>query len=308
MKVWCQQMDNKQLEVLLNEAAENLNESILDPVNFVRCQEIFNDNDIMKDEVVKFIKNTFELWYKQLNTELKTFNIEGYKAIGSSTGFQYTDSSDLDIQVMVSMKDGHEFSETRKTIRILPNGNNVPGTSHPVNYFLVDVKNPTDLIKVENLYNINTEEWEKKTELNSIEVPVLYVREISRLFTDSFDLLMGRFDRDLEYLKDATKLNPEIQSISDNEKKATIDKCITHLKAEIDSMKLADQLIHGFRLQAYDDKNFFHVSINYMNDDDPRFSMNEAIYKSLDKFQYREKLWDKINEGRQLIKTIEKGD
>lgn len=308
MKVWCQQMDNKQLEALLNEAAENLNESILDPVNFVRCQEIFNDNDTMKDEVVKFIKNTFELWYKQLNTELKTFNIEGYKAIGSSTGFQYTDSSDLDIQVMVSMKDGHEFSETRKTIRILPNGNNVPGTSHPVNYFLVDVKNPTDLIKVENLYNINTEEWEKKTELNSIEVPVLYVREISRLFTDSFDLLMGRFDRDLEYLKDATKLNPEIQSISDNEKKATIDKCITHLKADIDSMKLADQLIHGFRLQAYDDKNFFHVSINYMNDDDPRFSMNEAIYKSLDKFQYREKLWEKINEGRKLIEKIEKGD
>ena len=260
-------MNNIELAKLLNEAAENLNESILDPVNFVRCQEIFDDKDKMKGDVAEFIKNTFQLWYNQLNHELKTFNIEGYKAIGSSTGFQYTDSSDLDIQVMVSMKNGHDFSETRKTVRILPNGNNIPGTSHPVNYFLVDVENPTDLIKVENLYNIESGKWEKKTELNSIEVPVLYVREISRLFTDSFDLLMGRFDRDLEYLKDAIKLNPEIQSISENEKKNTIDKCITQLKADIDSMKLADQLIHGFRLQAYDDKNFFHVSINYMNED-----------------------------------------
>ena len=69
-------------------------------------------------------------------------------------------------------------------------------------------------------------------------------------------------------------------------------------------MRLADKLIHGFRLQAYDDNNFFHISINYMDDNDPRRSMNEAIYKTLDKFQYREKLKEKIDQGKELLDKI----
>ena len=273
-------MDINKLTQILDETTELLNESILDPVNFVRCQEIFDESDTMKSEVIKFIKDTFNLWYKQINSDLKTFKVIGFKAIGSSTGFQYTDSSDLDIQVFVSMNTRHEFEETRKIVKILPNGNNVPGTNHPVNYFLVDEKNPTNLDNVENLYNIETGEWEKKTDIGGVEVPVLYVREVARFFTDGFDLLLGRYERDKQYLIDATKLNPNTQSISENEKQDAIDRAVTQLKATIDSMKLADKLIHGFRLQAYDDKNFFHISINYMDDNDPRKSMNEAMINS----------------------------
>ena len=305
-------MTNKELAAqCLIEAAnileniDTMNESILDPVNFVRCQEIFDKSDIMKENVVDFINKTFKLWYDQLNPEYKTFKLVGFKVCGSSTGFQYTSNSDVDVQAYIEMKPGHDFSETREVIHILPNGNNIPGTNHPVNYFLVDKDNPTDLNKVENLYNITTKKWEKKTDLNSVEIPVLYVREISRLFTDAFDLLMGRYDRDAQYLKDALELNPETQSISENEKKEAISDATNQLKADIDSMRLADKLIHGFRLQAYDQHNFFHISINYMDDNDPRKSMNEAIYKTLDKFQYREKLKDKIDEGNELIDKIE---
>ena len=297
--------NSKLISSLLLDAAGLLNESILDPVNSTRCEEIFDSNEIMKSNVSDFIEETFSLFYEQLNSDLKTFKVKGYKAIGSSTGFQYTDSSDLDIQVMVEMLPGHDFSETRQIISILPNGNNVPGTNHPVNYFLVDVKNPTELHKVENLYNINTKKWEKQTDASQLNIPILYVREISRFFTDAFDLLLGRYDRDVQYLKDTVNLNPATQDISEAEKSDAIDKALTTLKADIDSMRLADKLIHGFRLQAYDNNNFFHISINYMDDNDPRKSMNEAIYKSLDKFQYREKLWERIDAGNQLISEYE---
>lgn len=296
---------SKLMSSLLLDAAGLLNESILDPVNSTRCGEIFDNNEIMKTNVSDFIEKTFTLFYEQLNSDLKTFNVKGYKAIGSSTGFQYTDSSDLDIQVMIEMLPGHDFSETRQIISILPNGNNVPGTNHPVNYFLVDVENPTELHKVENLYNINTKKWEKQTDASQLNIPILYVREISRFFTDAFDLLLGRYDRDVQYLKDTVKLNPATQDISEAEKSDAIDKALTTLKADIDSMRLADKLIHGFRLQAYDNNNFFHISINYMDDEDPRKSMNEAIYKTLDKFQYREKLWERIDAGNQLISEYE---
>ena len=294
----------EKLANLLIETAGLLNESILDPVNSIRCEEIFDSNNIMKQEVVTFIKNTFNLFMRLLNDEYKIFKVKSYKAIGSLTGYQYTDNSDLDIQVFIEMLPGHDFSETRKLIKILPNGNNVPGTNHPVNYFFIDENNPTDMNKMENLYNIDTCKWEKKTEKTDSEVPVLYVREISRLFTDAFDLLIGRYDRDLQYLKDALKLNPEIQSISKTEKQEAIDKAVTQLKADIDSLRLADKLIHGFRLQSYDDNNFFHISINYMDDNDPRRSMNEAIYKTLDKFQYREKMKERVNSGKEFIENI----
>lgn len=283
---------------------EVLTESILDPVNKTRCREIFDDNDIMYPEVVMFIEDSFNLWLKQINPKLKTFNVESYRAIGSSTGFQYTDTSDLDIQVFIKMKNGHKFEEINPLIRILPNGHNVPGTHHPVNYFFIDVDNPTSEHKYENLYNLDTKKWEKKTESYKSDIPVLYVREISRLFTDSLDLLLGRYARDIQYLTDAIKISSKTHDISEKECKETIDRCITQVRSDMDSMRLADKLIHGFRLEAYDDNNFFHISINYMDDSDPRKSMNEAIYKTLDKFEYREKLKKNIEAAQKLLDSI----
>lgn len=289
----------------LHTAADTiLTESILDPINKTRCREIFDENDIMLPEVVKFIENQFSLWLTQINPELKTFEVESFRCIGSSTGFQYTDTSDLDVQVFVKMNNGHEFEETRKLIKILPNGHNIPGTYHPVNYFFIDSENPTPENKYENLYNIKTKKWEKKTESKTNDIPVLYVREIARLFTDSLDLLLGRYARDIQYLNDAMKVSSKTHDISEKECQESIDRCITQVRADIDSMRLADKLIHGFRLEAYDDNNFFHIQINYMDDNDPRKSMNESIYKTLDKFEYHARLVENINAAQKLLDSI----
>ena len=101
---------------------------------------------------------------------------------------------------------------------------------------------------------------------------------------DRFKHLLGRYERDKQYLSDTLKLNPSIQNISESEKEKAINDTLTQFKSDIDAMRLAEKLIHGFRLQAYDENNFFHITINYMDDEDPRKSMNEAIYKTLDKF------------------------
>ena len=51
---------NATIGTLLIEAAELLNESLLDPVNSVRCQDVFDSNDKMKPELVKVIEDNFE--------------------------------------------------------------------------------------------------------------------------------------------------------------------------------------------------------------------------------------------------------
>lgn len=136
--------------------------SVLDPVQKTRCREVFNNNDVMLDSVKNQIINRFSKWYEQLDN--KFFDIVGYKMAGSLSGFQYTDISDVDVQAIVRLKPGHDFSEMRKLVKILPNGNNLEGTSHPVNYYFVNEDDPTKMEYVENLYNITTGVWEKKSE------------------------------------------------------------------------------------------------------------------------------------------------
>jgi hypothetical protein len=139
------------------------NESILDPIHKTRCKEVFDDNDIIRPEVKKFIIDTFMTWYNDLDE--KDFDVVGFKLIGSSTGFQYTDISDVDVQVIAKMRPNTKFSDfiqmSKSYFKYLPNGNNLPGTAHPINYFLVDVDNPVPDIKVENRYDMSTNVWEK---------------------------------------------------------------------------------------------------------------------------------------------------
>lgn len=278
----------------------NLFESILDPVQKTRCREIFNEDDIMHPRVKNEIKNRFYLWYKQLDTDKKIFDIIGFKMIGSSSGFQYTDTSDIDIQVIIKMHSSHEFLETKKLISILPNNNNLNGTLHPINYYFVDEKDPTKLEYVENLYNLDTKEWEKKADKLNMTIPLDYIREISRFFTDGFDLAIGRYDRDKQYLIDAFKLNPEKQEISEKEKIEVIEKRLTQFQADIDSLRLCVKLAHGLNADAYSDKTPFKIAINY-NSDDPRYSVQNIIYKGLDKFDYIGKMVSRFKEGNQII-------
>lgn len=279
-----------------------LKESVLDPIQKTRSSDLFTANEVMKPEVRAFIESSFTKWVDTL--KVKNFSIECFKLIGSSSGFQYTDVSDIDVQVFLKMNPGSDFSETRKLIRILPNGNILQGTDHPINYFMIDSAADYDFDNVENLYNFKTEKWEKKSNKSDIEIPVMYARNISRFFTNGFDLVLGQFERDKQYLNDAARLNPEKQDISEKEKTDAINNAINDLKADIDSMRIAEQLLHGFLLKAYAEKTPFKVSIQYSSDD-PRFSMNNLIYKTLDKFEYKTKLWEKIKEGREILSKFE---
>lgn len=279
---------------------ESINESILDPIHRTRSPEVFNPDDTMKDDVRDFIIKTAQEWYENLDE--KIFDIVGYKMIGSLSSFQYTEYSDCDLQLFVRMHDGHDFSETRSLVRILPNGNNIPDTLHPVNYFFVDEKDPTDLNKVESMYDLITKEWIKKADKKDLKLPIPYLREVARFFTDGFDLVMGRYDRDKLYLEDTFKLDPETQEISDTERTEAIERAKIQLQEDIDAMRLAEKLIHGFLLDAYEKHDYFRISIDYIFDEEqPRESLSNALYKIIDRFEYRKRLWDRISEGRSII-------
>jgi len=280
-------------------------ESVLDPMQKTRCKDVFDDNDKMKPAVKKEIIDRFTLWYEQLDEKL--FDIVNFKMTGSSTGYQYTDISDIDVQVLVKLHKGVESSQIGRFFKILPNNQPLTGTNHPINYFLTVDSEELDLKYFENRYNITTDTWEKKTEKKDFNVPTVYIQQICRFFTDAFDLLIGRYDRDKQYLEDAYKLDPKKIEISEKERLTEIERCKTQFMSDVDSIWLAWRLLHGFRHDGYNETFPFKLSINYMSDD-PRASANELIYKTLDKFGYQEKLMAKSREGSDLIKKYKKED
>ena len=154
------------------------NESILDPVQKTRCRDVFDENDIVRSEVKSYIEDTFYKWYNEL--DYKPFKIMGFKLIGSSTGYQYTDISDIDVQVYCDVEPGIDpIPYFKKLFRQLPNGNMLPGTQHPINYFQVDANDPPADIKVENRYDMATNVWEKKSDAREIGIPIQYVRNVA---------------------------------------------------------------------------------------------------------------------------------
>jgi len=280
---------------------EVLKESVFDPINDTRSEDIFDNNGKMKSEVKEQILFIFNSWKEKTNID---FEISAIKMIGSMTGFQYTKTSDIDINVILKLKDEEKINELRK---ILPNGNMLENTNHPINFWIgIDSdKQAIDSKRFENIYNIVSDEWEKKSDKKDIKVPYAYVMEISKFFMDGFDLAISETERDagesLIYLDYDTKK----QELHEKDKKEMLSKKATELKADIDRLKIGKHMLRSFMVEGYEDIPF-KVSINYENED-PRYSMNSMVYKAIERLGYhKKKIPDAIILAMDTIKKIEK--
>jgi len=262
----------------------NLSESVLDPVQKTRCKDVFDGKDRMHPSVKKFILKTLDDWKKQIDF---SFKITGIKLIGSSTGFQYTDTSDIDITVISNLTN----EQREKIVPILPNGHNIPDTQHPVNYFFTEPDNPFDPDTAENVYDVPSDKWEKQTPKEKIDAPQSYILQLAKFFMNAFDLTFSEYERDLQEYKEFKALNPENVEISEKEKKEAMDRKIVDLKTDLDSLRIGNYVIRGFLHDAYNkDKGPFEIHISIDGSDDPRKSVNNLVYKMLEKYGYREKL------------------
>ena len=196
-----------------------LNESILDPIQNERSDKVFDKDGKMLVSTKKFILDIFNEWKSGLDFE---FEVEYIKMIGSMTGYQYADISDLDINVKTNLDD-KQIWDARK---ILPNGNNLPGTNHPVNFWIGGTKDKYKKKYAENIYNVLEDKWEKQSKKKDIDVPIGYVLEVAKFFMDGFDLAISEYQRDKNDFYIFAEFNPDKQNISPEEKNEAISKKI----------------------------------------------------------------------------------
>ena len=192
-------------------------ESVLDPINKTRCSDIFDKNDKMLQNVRKFITDIVDKFKEHVNFPL---NIRNIYMIGSSTGYQYSLTSDVDIEIELGITKDQKW----ELLPIVPKGTLLPGTQRPINLFILSKDEIYDFDKAENVYDLVRDKWLKKTGKKNVDIPYQYIKDLSTFFMNGCDLAISNFERDVRELDEYIDLNPDTQEISVKEKFEAIDR------------------------------------------------------------------------------------
>lgn len=274
---------------------QTLKESVLDPVNKDLCSDIFS-NEKMKPEVRKIITDNFISWWKEL--EFKEDQIVRMVMIGSSAGYQYSKTSDVDVNVQVNIDE----DKLKEIWKLLPNGNMLPKTQHPINYYLVT--NDSAVKAADSSYDVTNDKWIKKPEKSDYKVPYNYGLEIAKFFMYGIDNKIAELDRDLEEIKIYKEyLTDKDVGIDHDDLNVRIAMKEQEIKADLDALGMAHHLARAFRQEAFEDgyEPQFLISIETKS---PNESLNNIIYKILERFGYfdkiskYDKLWDEYGTSK----------
>lgn len=273
---------------------KTLNENILDPVTRTRCKDLFigPDYQVLQTKVKNQILDPIYKWLEKMGYPYEE-HVRSIHIIGSSVGWQYTNTSDIDVSIETDI----DPAKIKQIWKLLPNGQLLK--EHPVNYYLTsDLK---DVSESENAYDVLKDVWVKKQNKEDIEkrVPFSYIMEITKFFLSGVDDRIQEYETDkveLDYLNSVSKDD----GVNEQEKQKLIAQKETELKADLDSIYIAHLMLKGFRNQAFRDGHAADLIIDIKSKGNS--SINNTIYKMVEKMGYFEKLEKYEKEREKLLK------
>lgn len=295
-------MDKENIEIiksikkaLINDDRERelkkwMGESVLDPVHKELDQSVWGKDKKIKKEHREYILNKLEKWLEKIGIDKKP---DGVYIIGSITTYQYSTISDIDVNVVIDLTK----KQIEELIEFLPNESILPGTSHPVNYYLTN-DNGASVKRAKTSYDLLNDKWIKEPNKDKVEYPYNYIVEISKIFISGLDERIAEYERDkIEYeLFNEYKKNKDLDISSDEIEKALEIKKL-ELEADLDAIYIGYKLIKSFRREAYEDdyESDFLIDIKFKDSD---YSINNLVYKTIERFGYIDKLktYKKIRE------------
>lgn len=269
-------------------------ENVLDPVTQTRCKDLFigPDYQVLQTKVKNQILDPIYKWLEKMGYPYEE-HVRSIHIIGSSVGWQYTNTSDIDVSIETDI----EPAKIKQIWKLLPNGQLLK--EHPVNYYLTsDLK---DVSESENAYDVLKDVWVKKQNKEDIEkrVPFSYIMEITKFFLSGVDDRIQEYEADkveLDYLNSVSKDD----GVDEQEKQKLIAQKETELKADLDSIYIAHLMLKGFRNQAFRDGHAADLIIDIKSKGNS--SINNTIYKMVEKMGYFEKLEKYEKEREKLLK------
>lgn len=175
--------------------------SILDPVRKT-MPVIWDENRQLRPEVKAQI---LDIIYKYIPPE----NIRQMFIIGTITGFQYTDDSDVDIQVVVDPPELAEHGPNTLVRKIQEevNGVLVEGTKHPINFFLYKyLGKPAEWQDASfGVYNLLEDKWEadpgNPEDIRDPEEEYATELTTAKSYVNKFEFLVNRWKQNLKKLE-----------------------------------------------------------------------------------------------------------
>ena len=284
---------------------DNINESVLDPVQNQRCDALFNPNDNAEQPIL--LKSAKDFIIGLLEKFKEDIQIEGVELVqafivGSSLGYQYKDTSDIDVDIKLNItKD-----KMKGKFSMIPKNVMLPDTSHPVNVFVLFADDDDyDFDHCENAYDLLTDTWIKQGRLENADViPFQYLTGVSEFIMDGMALELHRAERDLYDLDKFVKIDPNKVAITEAELKNAISEKISALIIDKDALRLAHTMMFRLGNGAYEG-NPISISIKYKYED-KHFAMDSLIYKYVDSYGYYDKINDMIKAIDDSIKAAKK--
>jgi len=184
---------NKYCNDILNESIIDLPRNSLDPTVFE-----FNDGlpPIMHPIIKVQIMNDIEKFREVVP-------VVQYFAVGSILTKNYSSHSDIDINVQIKSPHDRIIEAIFDILKQL-NGNLATGTTHPINYFVI--QKDYDLDKTNAAYDVANEKWIKEPE--EIDINVQRYMDTFKSTIDGIDFSSSELRRDiidLETLKEMDK-------------------------------------------------------------------------------------------------------
>lgn len=260
-----------------------MDESVLDPIRDHLAKDVWIDNgNKLMPKHKKYILDTLDKWLEKMEIDVKPSQIA---IIGSIATYQYAKNSDIDVNVVIDIPD----DKMEDLFPLLPNETPLPGTQHPVNYYLAQDAGE-NVKKKDAAYDVLEDKWIKKPQKSDAKVPYSYVLEIAKFFMAGIESRINEYERDKrelelyeDYLKDAdTKIDTD-------ELTSMIEVKKTELKADLDALLVALRMVKGFRKEAFEpdyEPNFL-ITIETKG---PDFRMENLVYKMIERFGYIDKL------------------
>ena len=256
---------------------QELSESILDPIQTVRCDALFNPNDKSEQPVMLKTATDFILGLLQRFKEDTGLDFEYTEVfmVGSSLGYQYKDTSDIDVDARISLP----REALKGKFHLIPKNIPLPGTAHPVNIFLMTKDDPEFDFdnNCENAYDLLTNTWIKQGRLqNSDPIPYEHIAGMAEVFIDAMAVEIDRANRTIYEVNKYINIDPSKSQISDKERKEAISNKIGELIKEKDALRFIHSLVFNFERAGFEWNSPFKLSIKYVAEK-KHFSANNLV-------------------------------
>ena len=259
-------------------------ESIIDIPRSTYAPGVFDDVNAKDPKIKSSIKSMID---KQVEDFEKEYPVIKIGLIGSILTKRYRNDADLDINVLFDVpKDKQEEERLRLSKQFLSSSNPdniqgklIPGTKHPVNYYLITDQETYDdqNKKADAVFDINNNKFIKRPEDFTFDAN-LYIKDFDKKVQE-IDVIKGELKRDIIDYDELSELKPnDIKGLQDkvNGKLKEIEKDLQ------DIINIGDTLDVERRAAFNTDMTPDQIRTYGIKNRLPK----NVIYKMLEKYHY----------------------